>query len=68
MFVLFFLLITAPGQFQVQPLSFFHGPQAQVECVKEETRLQQEFEKVYKSAADRDTFGFKCLKQKEKEA
>lgn len=68
MFVLFLLLMTAPGQFEVKPLEFFHGPQAQVECVKMETQLQKEFERVYNSVIERDTFGFKCLKQKEKEA
>lgn len=68
MFVLFLLLMTAPGQFEVTPLQFFSGPHAQVECVTEETRIQREFEQAYHRASERDTFGFKCLKQKEKEA
>lgn len=68
MFVLFFLMISSPGHFKAEVLSTFQGPQAQAECLLEEARLTREFEKVYTLASEKDTYGFKCLKQKEIEA
>ena len=68
MFILFLLLISSPGHFKAEVLSTFQGPQAQAECVLEAARLTREFEQVYTSASEKDTYGFKCLKQKEKEA
>jgi len=67
MFVLFLLLISAPGQFKAEVLTTFQGPQAQAECLQEAARLTLEFDKVYTLSSEKDTYGFKCLKQKEKE-
>lgn len=68
MWILFMLLITSPGQFQAEVLYTYETPTAQESCEKMKEKLYKEFAIAYPSAIDKDTYGFICLKQKEKEA
>lgn len=65
MWVLFLVLVTSPGQFQVQVLE---TNQTEAVCKTEASRLLSEFNKTYTQENDKDTYAFVCVKQKDKEA
>jgi hypothetical protein len=68
MWVLFLLLITSPGQYEVQVLEQYPIAESEKVCKSEAARLASEFKKTYTQANDKDTYAFVCVKQKEKEA
>lgn len=65
MYVLFLIMITAPGAYQVHPLQTYQGVTAQSDCASERSRILKEFHAQYKNETDEETYTFVCLKQKE---
>ena len=67
--ILFFMLITSPGQYEVNVLEVFKTETAEKTCKATIKRLEVDFPKAYPTEvlALKDTYAFVCLKQKEKE-
>jgi hypothetical protein len=68
MWILFFIIITSPGQFKVEVLDTYKTPTAEQECKTMKSTIEKDFLSSYPSSIDRDTYGLICLKQKEREA
>ena len=66
--VLFFLLITAPTQYQVHPLESFHTAKAEKDCKYKAAEVMANLKTVYTLKAENDTYIAVCLKQLEIEA
>jgi hypothetical protein len=66
--ILFFILITAPGQYEVHPLETYKSVTAEKECKTAQASISLEFKSTYPQENMKDTYSFVCLKQKEKEA
>jgi hypothetical protein len=74
MWILFFIIITSPGQFKVEVLETY-GLEAKTktetperDCKAMASSIMAEFKKTYSSGNDKDTYATVCLKQPEKEA
>jgi hypothetical protein len=67
MWILFFILITSPGQFTVTVLETYQTPTAERECKDTSLKIKIDYDLSYPSSSDKDTYSFVCLKQKEKE-
>jgi copper chaperone CopZ len=68
MWILFLILITSPGQYQVEVLQTYDTKIAQETCKTEAKRVKDALQKAYPSENERDSFELVCVKQKEKEA
>lgn len=65
MWILFLVLITEPGQFQVQVIEVYKTRDAEAVCKAEAKRLDADFKVTYPSAVEKDTWSFTCVKQKD---
>jgi hypothetical protein len=68
MWILFLILVTSPGHFEVSVLETYKTETAEIVCKAEAERIHGVFKKTYPSSTDKDTYSFICLKQREKEA
>lgn len=65
MWILFFILITSPGQYRVEVLETYNTPTAQTDCKSRAEDINSNLKKTYKTVRDQDTYFTFCLKQPE---
>jgi hypothetical protein len=68
MWILFLILISSPGQYEVEVLQTYDTRDAKTICLSEAKRVKESLQKAYPSENERDSFELVCVKQKEKEA
>jgi hypothetical protein len=67
MWILFLIILTSPGQYQVQVLETYKTPQAEVECKETVQSLFTEFSKTYQTKNETQSYSFICLREKDLE-
>jgi uncharacterized protein YpmB len=65
MWVLFFLIITAPKAYEVHPMNTYEGPRAEAECKAKSQEIMANLKTVYTRKGEEGTYVAVCVKQPE---